>query len=291
MRILLIGCGYWGSKLAERFAKLGCTLHLYDLDPEKSQALRRSLNGKPDVWYPPLLDAVLHGEDDEHVDACVIATPIKTHYELALKCLTAGKHVLVEKPLATSHEAARELYLEAVKHGKVLMVDSTFLYHPALGRVRRDIRSLSAVWCNAKDRLPEDSVWWTLGPHPVSIMLAMMGHPLGVNNATMRHTFARVDFSYSAGRTARIEVSWENPLRVRGLEVLHSNFVAEYVGLDDRVKPEPLVKMCETFLGRIHGRIPRYDDWAVDTVALLSRAESTAAKELAHASPIAKPQS
>ena len=116
---------------------------------------------------------------ESDVDAVVIATPIRTHYELARQALEQGKHVLVEKPLTASSAEAEKLIALADSVGRVLMVGHTFMYNPA-------VETCCAVWCRKTTRSamcststpradlgifqPGINVMWDLAPHDISIL-------------------------------------------------------------------------------------------------------------------------
>ena len=128
----VIGYGYWGPNLVRNFASNECSrvISVSDLDRAKL-AISRRLH--PEVETTSDFRDLLQ---DHRVDAVAIATPVHTHYDLALAALRAGKHVFVEKPLAPTADQVRRLMEEADKRNLVLMVDHTFLYTPAVEKIR-----------------------------------------------------------------------------------------------------------------------------------------------------------
>ena len=128
----VIGYGYWGPNLVRNFAghPSARLVGVSDLDSEKLAASRRLY---PGVATTSCYDELLK---NPAIDAIAIATPVHTHYELALSALKAGKHVLVEKPLAQSSDLVRRLIDEADRRGLTLMVDHTFVYTPAVQKIR-----------------------------------------------------------------------------------------------------------------------------------------------------------
>src|ERR1700686_5093170 len=128
----VVGYGYWGPNLVRNFASIpsACVIGVSDLDPAKLAAVRRSY---PGVMATQSFEDLLK---DRRIDAVAIATPVHTHYELAHLALRAGKHVLVEKPLAQSADQVRHLIDEADRRRLMLMVDHTFLYTPAVQKIR-----------------------------------------------------------------------------------------------------------------------------------------------------------
>src|SRR5437763_3434678 len=122
IRVGVIGYGYWGSNLVRNLAELpGCQLAaVSDLRAER---LALAQSRYPGVWTTTDLHEILQNPG---IDAVAIATPISTHYDLAMQALRADKHVLVEKPLAARPEDVMRLIEEADRRNRVLMVDHTF---------------------------------------------------------------------------------------------------------------------------------------------------------------------
>jgi predicted dehydrogenase len=135
--IAIVGYGYWGPKLARNFLQNGSFERVVICDEDPAR-LKRGRRENPGADTASSFGAVLA---DPGVEAVALATPVASHHPLALAALKAGKHVLVEKPLATRTADAEQL-LRAAKAGKrVLMVDHTFVYHPAIQRIRALIDS------------------------------------------------------------------------------------------------------------------------------------------------------
>lgn len=132
INIGVIGYGYWGPNLVRNFAEIpGAKIKtVSDFKPE--------LLGKVQARYPNI-QVTTDCRDiftDPKIDAVVIATPVSTHFDLAMAALQAGKHVLVEKPITVSSEQAMRLIEEAEKRNLVLMVDHTFVYTGAVRKMR-----------------------------------------------------------------------------------------------------------------------------------------------------------
>ena len=123
MRVGVIGYGYWGPNLVRNFAETpGCEVAgVCDLEPKRLALVRQR--------YPSLLTTTQTADllGDPTVDAVAIATSVSSHFELAMSALRAGKHVLVEKPLAATADQAQRLVEEADRCKRVLMVDHTFV--------------------------------------------------------------------------------------------------------------------------------------------------------------------
>src|SRR5688500_20119209 len=139
LKLGVIGYGYWGPNLVRNFMEApGSTVvSVCDLRPER---LNQLINRYPSIKTCSDTHELL---SDPQIDAVAIATPVSTHFDLALAALRAGKHVLVEKPLAANSEQARQLIDEAASREVVLMVDHTFAYTDAVRKVREHISSCS----------------------------------------------------------------------------------------------------------------------------------------------------
>jgi predicted dehydrogenase len=137
IRVGVIGYGYWGPNLVRNFMEApgSAVVAVCDLREERLLPLRRLY---------PTLNTCSNIKDliqDPTIDAVVIATPVSSHFDLAMAVLNAGKHVLVEKPLASNSEQARQLIAEATARKLVLMVDHTFVYTEAVRKIRELIAS------------------------------------------------------------------------------------------------------------------------------------------------------
>jgi predicted dehydrogenase len=171
--VAVVGYGYWGPNLVRNLADIPdarllriCDLNLERLAPVKSRY--------PQVEIGSDYDEVLR---DPEVDAVAIATPVSTHFRLAMGALMAGKHVFVEKPIAASAQEAERLVEEAAKRGLVLAVDHTFVHTGAVKKMRElvetglgDIYYYDSVRVNLGLFQHDVSVVWDLAVHDLSIM-------------------------------------------------------------------------------------------------------------------------
>jgi predicted dehydrogenase len=183
--IAQIGCGYWGPNLLRNFSSQpNCWVKwVVDTSPQR-QAYVEQHYPKTQVT-PNWEDAI----SDPEVDAVIVATPASTHYEFAKIALNAGKHVLVEKPLAMSTEEADELIALAAAAGKILMVGHTFLYNTAVRYLkelldRGDPGKLYYIYCqrlNLGQVRTDVNAWWNLAPHDLSILLYLMNDELPIS--------------------------------------------------------------------------------------------------------------
>src|ERR1044071_7210190 len=174
IRVGVIGYGYWGPNLVRNFmsAPDSAVTRVCDLREERIAPLRKLYPGIKTCSRPEELI------NDPAIDAVVIATPVSSHFELAMAALKAGKHVLVEKPLATRSDHARQLIDEAAQRKLVLLVDHTFVYTDAVRKIRELIASgelgeiyyYDAVRVNLGLFQHDVNVVWDLAIHDLSIM-------------------------------------------------------------------------------------------------------------------------
>lgn len=238
VRFGVIGYGYWGPQLARNLDTLptGELAYVADLSPQRRQAAELQ---HPNAIVTGDLDEVLESD----VDAVVVATPIHTHYALARKALERGKHTFVEKPLTSNSAHARELIEEADRRGLTLMVGHTFMYNPAVERLRQLVQSgaLGRIYYLDAERLnlglfqKDINVMWDLAPHDLSILDYVLGmHPRRVSahgGAYVRnnvHDVAYMTLEYPDGLLAHVHVSWLNPSKVRRFTVVGDRQMAVY---------------------------------------------------------------
>jgi predicted dehydrogenase len=224
----VVGAGYWGPNLVRNvLAAPGWRLRwLCDLDVERA---RRVVGPHSTVRATGDLADVL---DDPEVDAVAVATPAGTHLKVALAALQAGKHVLVEKPLAATYSEGRTLVDEAEARGLVLMCDHTYCYTPAAAAIRDLIRSgslgdihfVDSVRINLGLVQRDVDVLWDLAPHDLSILdfilpegvapisvAAQGADPIGAGQTCVAYLTLRL----SSGAIAHGHVNWLSPTKVR----------------------------------------------------------------------------
>ena len=247
LRIAVVGYGYWGPNLVRNVMSSSSMelAALCDRDPKRADAFRARLPGIP---VQPDFDELLL---DPTVDAVVIATPPSTHYALCKRALQAGKHVLVEKPMAKTAAQARELKELAEQRGLVIMPGHTFLYSPAVNKVRDLINddAVGEVYFVTSSRMnlgnyQPDGVVCDLAPHDLSILMHWLDNPVVQVSASARNIFqenvpetAFITLTFEGGTTANIQVSWLAPRKVRQMMIVGSRRMISY---DDTLSDEPV---------------------------------------------------
>lgn len=250
LRVGQIGAGPWGANLLRNLGQnpdIRVTW-VADLDP----ARLASHAAAPGVRATADAGALLRADD---VDAVVIAAHASAHYGLARQALAAGKHVLVEKPLALTAAECRTLTAEARQAGRTLMVGHTFLYNAAVLELKAYLRSgrLGNVLYMYGQRLNlgrvrrDVNVLWNLGPHDVSILLFLLeDDPLEVSAQGFAYLqpgledVAFITLAFPGGRVAHLHLSWLDPHKVRRLTVVGTEQMAVY---DDTSLDRKLVLM------------------------------------------------
>ncbi len=246
-RVAVVGLGYWGPNLVRNVHELP------GMDVAWVCDLRQSALASMERRYPaiPRTSKVSKVLEDPTVDAVLIATPVSTHYDLALAALEAGKHVLVEKPLAGSSEEASHLLDVARDRDLVLMPGHTFLYSPPVTLIHDLIRSgdLGEIYFISTSRVnlgihqPDVSVVWDLGPHDFSILRFWLGElpstVAGLARGCITPTVpdvAFIDLTYESGTIAHVELAWLAPSKLRRTTIVGSKRMVVY----DDISREPV---------------------------------------------------
>jgi predicted dehydrogenase len=188
---------------------------------------------------------------DANIDIIVIATPVSTHFDLAMRALREGKHVLVEKPVTTDLDSARRLADEADRRGLVLMVDHTFVYHGAVRRLKEvldrgdlgDLYYFDSVRVNLGVFQPDVSVLWDLATHDLSILNYLIpARPSAVAATGISHIYGRpadiayLTLFYDCNFIAHVHVNWLAPVKVRRTLIGGNRQMAIYDDLEQSEK-------------------------------------------------------
>lgn len=238
LQVGIIGFGYWGPQLARNFdrLRLAKVARIADLSEERRHNAEWE---HPGARVTSAADEVLNSD----VDAVVIATPIRTHFALAMAALEQGKHVFVEKPLTHSAATGRALIEAARGCGRVLMVGHTFMYNPAVEELRRLVQSdglgrvyyVEAVRANLGLFQNDINVIWDLAPHDLSILDYVLGAPPlrvsahgGAYVQPDIHDVAHVTLYYPHGVLAHIHASWLSPSKIRRFTIVGDRQMVVY---------------------------------------------------------------
>ena len=239
IRIAAVGVGYWGPNLVRNLQEspLFEVAAVCDIRPKALELIERRY---PSVPRTTRFEDILA---DSTVDAVAIATPVSSHYPLAMSALQAGKHAFVEKPLAGSSIEALALRDMAETNGLVLMPGHTFLYSPAVRTIKEildsgevgDIYFISSSRVNLGQHQPDASVVWDLGPHDFSILRYWLGTSPEEVTALSRSCLLPhvpdvcfINLRYSSGAIAHVELSWLSPSKLRRTAIVGSKKMIVY---------------------------------------------------------------
>ncbi|HXR47125.1 MAG TPA: Gfo/Idh/MocA family oxidoreductase [Candidatus Limnocylindrales bacterium] len=265
IKVGVVGCGYWGPNLVRNFRSLpDCDLKIMcDISEQRLMHLKSlypEVEGEMD--YNHMLNGV-------GLDAVIIATAVKSHYSMAKASLLSGKHTFIEKPMASSSEECQELIEIARKKGLVLMTGHTFLYSPAVRKIKEivkrgdigDIRYICARRLNLGLFQTDINVAWDLAPHDISIILHIMAdRPTVVNCQGSAHITPGVEdvttmwLGFPGERSAIVHSSWLDPRKIREMTIVGSKRMIVY----DDVSPLEKIRIFDT---RVE-RPPHYDTFA-----------------------------
>ena len=252
IKVAVIGYGYWGPNLVRNFHESSETgvLAVSDLRPERLALVKKS--------YPGVMTTTDYHDllNNPEIDALAISTPVFTHYELALAALKAGKHVLVEKPLAATAKQASHLIAEAERANCVLLVDHTFVYTGAVRKIREliDAQVLGDIYYYNSARVNlglfqhDVSVIWDLAVHDLSIMDYLFTvRPHAVSATGFSHisgqpeNVAYLTLFYENNMVAHINVNWLAPVKVRRILIGGSQKMVVY----DDLEPSEKIKVYD----------------------------------------------
>ncbi|MCC6175835.1 MAG: Gfo/Idh/MocA family oxidoreductase [Chloroflexi bacterium] len=222
----VVGYGYWGPNLVRNFALTpgARVVAVSDLNPARLAEVQTLYAGvRVTTSFEDLLN-------DPAIDALVIATPVGTHARLGMAALAAGKHVLIEKPLASTYAEAAALVDEAERRDLTLMVDHTFVYSGAVQRMHDLVQEgqlgrlhyFDSTRINLGLFQQDVDVLWDLAVHDLSIMDYVLGaYPTAVAATGAAHVAGRpanvayLTCFFEDNLIAHINVNWLAPVKVR----------------------------------------------------------------------------
>ncbi len=248
----VVGCGYWGPNLIRNFNVLkGCRVKIVaDLNKDRLAHMMS--------FYPGVGTTTDYNElvTDPEINAIAIATPVRFHFDMARKGLEAGKHVLIEKPMATSSAECKILKELAEKQALTLMVGHTFLYSKAVLKIKEiidagdlgEIHYISARRLNLGIIQEDINVAWDLAPHDISIILHILKDiPLSVNCQGKAYIIPGIEdvtnmsIYFANGGFATIHNSWVDPNKVREMTFVGSQQMLVY----DDIEPNEKIKIYD----------------------------------------------
>lgn len=240
LNVAQIGVGYWGPNLLRNLvANKGCRVStVADLSSERREYVRGMY---PAVKVTESIDEVLH---DPGIEAVVIATPVATHFDLAMRALSAGKHIFIEKPMARSVAEVDEIGRLATEKDRVAMVGHTFLFNSAVRYVKKlidsgelgDVRYIYSQRLNLGRIRSDVDALWNLAPHDISIIQYWLGDPKPLSITRRGSDFIQkgiddvvfLNIQYPNKVMANVHVSWLDPLKVRLMVVIGSKKMVVY---------------------------------------------------------------
>jgi predicted dehydrogenase len=248
----IIGYGYWGPNLVRNFMEVGPSrvVGVCDLRTERLAPLK--------ARYPTIETTGDYREliRNPAIDAVAVATPVSSHFDIAMAALRAGKHLLVEKPLAATVEQAKRLLDEASRNRCVLMVDHTFVYTGAVRKIKEIIesRDLGKIYYYDSVRVNlglfqhDVNVLWDLAVHDLSIMgYVIPEQPCAVSATGMSHVsgepenIAFLTLFFENRLIAHVHVNWLAPVKVRRTLIGGSHKMIVY----DDFEPSEKVKVYD----------------------------------------------
>lgn len=239
VRLAQVGLGYWGPNLARNLATVegGELAILCDADTSRLERMARQLPG------PRLLTDFADVLADDSIDGVVLATPVESHFRLTRAALMAGKHVLVEKPLATNSTDCEELIALAEARDLRLMVGHVFVYNPAVRRVKElidggelgEVQYIYSQRLNLGQVRQDVNAMWNFAPHDISILCDWLdAEPTDVTARGFSYVQPGIEdvvfmtMAFPGGVGANVHISWLDPLKVRRMTVVGSEQMVVY---------------------------------------------------------------
>jgi len=258
LRLGVIGFGYWGPNLARNISER-TDMELIGIADTSASRLAVARQAYPWVRLSESAADLLRAPD---IDAIVIATPPEAHCELAVEALERGKHVLVEKPLATSSADSLRMIEAAERCGRTLLVDHTFLFTPAVRRIKQyidngdlgDIYYFDSTRINLGLFQTNSNVVWDLGPHDVAILLHLLGQQartvsaIGASHLDAGlENIAYLSLKFDSGVLAHLHLNWLAPVKIRKTIIGGSKKMIVY----DDMEPSDKLKLFDSGADRV----------------------------------------
>lgn len=239
------GIGYWGPNILRNLAaNPRCRVKTaVDFSEDRRRFVTKLYPGIATTADPEAIIA------DPEIDAVVIATPASTHFDMAMRCLAAGKHVLVEKPFATKVEEVDRIAAKAREVGRVAMAAHTFIFNDAVRYLKKlidsgelgDVRYIYSQRLNLGRIRADVDALWNFAPHDVSIIQYLLGDPQPVSVLRRGMDYVQpgiedvvfLHIEYPKKVMAHVHVSWLDPHKVRQMTVVGTKKMAVYDDVAD----------------------------------------------------------
>ena len=253
VRVAVAGAGYWGRNHVRTFAALEGADLAWVCDPDEA-CLGRAMGMAPSARGTRSVDDLARDPD---LEAVVVATPARLHEEITLGLLGAGKHVLVEKPMALSIEGAGRMRDLAVERNLVLMVGHLMVYHPAVAMIRRmvadgelgEVHYLYSQRVNLGTARTDENALWCFGPHDLSIIHEIFPMARPVTVTARGHCYLRppiedvvfMNVEFEGGLMAQVQLSWLDPHKERRMTIVGSRRMVTF----DDVSPSEKLRVFD----------------------------------------------
>lgn len=252
MNIAIIGCGYWGNHLLRNFNQSENWNLVAACDLDEKQLVK--VNSQyPNIFTTTNFDHIIQLEN---LDAIAISTPVFSHFEIAKKALENGLHTWIEKPITSSIEEANELIQIAQKQKLIINVDHTYIYTPAVRKIKEliekgelgEVLYYDSVRINLGLFQHDVNVIWDLAPHDISILnflinkkpiaVSASGSPVIKYNDKELESIAYLTIYYSDHTIAHLHVNWLSPVKIRQIIIGGSNkmLVFDDMAMSEKIK-------------------------------------------------------
>jgi len=244
--VALVGYGYWGTNLLRNFVETkNCeVVYVCDSDITRLKPIRKRY---PSIILTSNYDEILV---DKEIDAVIIATPTRFHHDLAKKAMEAGKDVLIEKPMALSTSEAKDLVVVSKKTKRIIMVDHTFLFTPAVRKLKTiidngeigDIVYIDSVRTNLGLFQTDSNVSFDLATHDIAILQYLLNASPTVITSVAESFYGTqeeifyIHLNYPNKITCHLHVSWLSPLKVRKMMIVGTKKMIVYDDVEQSEK-------------------------------------------------------
>jgi predicted dehydrogenase len=240
LNVAQIGVGYWGPNLVRNLVNNDrCDLlKVCEISKDRRNFIK---NLYPKIHTTFNINEILNDND---IDAVIIATPVSTHYDLAMKVLNSNKHVLIEKPMAQTAQEVEKIEIKSSEKKLIAMVGHTFLYNPAVKYIKKlinentlgKIRYIYSQRLNLGRIRSDVNALWNLAPHDISIIQYWLDNP---EIQTIKYSgesyvqkgiddVAFLNIKYKNKILANIHVSWLDPHKIRKMTIVGSKKMVVY---------------------------------------------------------------